>query len=565
MEGDLTTKLHRKQSEKLFNGELKKTFYKQKAPERRFTWGAGLTKEIDNTGQFIKKTAEVPSCCLDPKEEQSEIQEFFRGCDVLITGATGFMGKILIEKLLVSCPNIGKIYLLIREKKGKSFDERFDILFREDVFVRLRELVPNFREKITAIKGDCSVPRLGLSDEDYDMLTKRVSVIFHGAATVRFDEPLKVAAHINVRGVWEMMKFAKQCSSLKSIMHVSTTYSNCTATNNEVVEGFYPPSYDYKRLLDLVDNEPEEDIVKMTPAFIKPWPNTYAFTKQIGEDIVRREGQGLPIGIFRPAIVVATYKEPIRGWSDNIYGPTGVIVGAGTGVLRVIQGDTNNDANLVPVDMVVNGLIAAAYRVSENFKQGKKSIDLFNYVSTVRNPQTWGEFSYWNGMYGKNWPTMLAIWYSSFRLVKYKPVYLLLHFLLHVVPAYLMDAGLVLVGKQPRMVKVYKKIRKFNVVLSFFSTKQFHFTDDNVHKLWGSLSRKDQEIFPFDIADLDWDYFAQGHLLGLRVYLVKDDIDTLHKARLRWKRLHLLHRGLQAFLVLLLSWLLLTLFRLTSN
>lgn len=69
-----------------------------------------------------------------------------------------------------------------------------------------------------------------------------------------------------------------------------------------MMEGFYPSPYDYKRLLDLVENEPEEDIKKITPSFIKPWPNTYAFTKQIGEDVVRAEGHGLPIGIFRPAI-----------------------------------------------------------------------------------------------------------------------------------------------------------------------------------------------------------------------------------------------------------------------
>lgn len=63
-----------------------KPFYKQKPLERKFKWGTGFAKEIDNTGQFIKKISEVPSCCLDPKEEQSDIQEFFRGCDVLITG-----------------------------------------------------------------------------------------------------------------------------------------------------------------------------------------------------------------------------------------------------------------------------------------------------------------------------------------------------------------------------------------------------------------------------------------------------------------------------------------------
>lgn len=75
--------------------------------------------------------------------------------------------------------------------------------------------MPNFREKIAAVKGDCSLPRLGLSDEDYKLLTRNVSVIFHGAATVRFDEPLKLATNINVRGVLEMMKFAKECPMLK--------------------------------------------------------------------------------------------------------------------------------------------------------------------------------------------------------------------------------------------------------------------------------------------------------------------------------------------------------------
>lgn len=175
-------------------------------------------------------------------------------------------------------------------------------------------------------------------------------------------------------------------------MHVSTAYANCTVLDSDITEQFFPAAYDYKKLLHLVDTESDEVVEKMTREFINPWPNTYAFTKQIGEDVIQKEGQGLPMGVFRPAIgrsktlkffsndkkiniflkiyfsVIATYKEPIRGWSDNIYGPTGVIVGAGTGVLRVIQSDEETVANMVPVDMAVNGLIAAAYKISQNFK-----------------------------------------------------------------------------------------------------------------------------------------------------------------------------------------------------
>lgn len=52
------------------------------------------------------------------------ISEFFSGQNVLVTGVTGFMGKVLVEKLLHSCPDIGDIYLLMREKRGKTPSER---------------------------------------------------------------------------------------------------------------------------------------------------------------------------------------------------------------------------------------------------------------------------------------------------------------------------------------------------------------------------------------------------------------------------------------------------------
>lgn len=65
--------------------------------------------------------------------------------------------------------------------------------------------------------------------------------------------------------------------------------------------------------------------------------------------------------LFYFATVMATYKEPIRSWIDNLYGPTGVLVGAGTGVLRTLHGDIDKTAEIVPVDYVVNSMIAASY------------------------------------------------------------------------------------------------------------------------------------------------------------------------------------------------------------
>jgi len=64
--------------------------------------------------------------------------------------------------------------------------------------------------------------------------------------------------------------------------------------------------------------------------------------------------------------VITTYREPVTGWIDNMYGPCGVIVGIGSGVLRVFTGNMDNKAHIVPVDMCVNALLATAWDVARN-------------------------------------------------------------------------------------------------------------------------------------------------------------------------------------------------------
>jgi FlaA1/EpsC-like NDP-sugar epimerase len=61
------------------------------------------------------------------------ITEWFRGRSVLVTGATGFMGKVLVEKLLRSCPDIATVYLLMRPKRGNDIRMRLDELLNTTV------------------------------------------------------------------------------------------------------------------------------------------------------------------------------------------------------------------------------------------------------------------------------------------------------------------------------------------------------------------------------------------------------------------------------------------------
>lgn len=64
------------------------------------------------------------------------ITDFYNGRDVFITGATGFLGKVLIEKLIRSCSNVGRVFVLLRKKRSKSIHERLEEIKKLAVSVR---------------------------------------------------------------------------------------------------------------------------------------------------------------------------------------------------------------------------------------------------------------------------------------------------------------------------------------------------------------------------------------------------------------------------------------------
>lgn len=127
----------------------------------------------------------------------------------------GFMGKMLLEKLLRSCRGIETIYLLIRPKKNKDIHTRIEELFDDLLFERLRTEVPKFRHKLVAINGDCGQAGLGLSLTDRQNLIENVNIVIHAAATVRFDEKLKLAIDINVYGTKDVLNLCKEMQKLK--------------------------------------------------------------------------------------------------------------------------------------------------------------------------------------------------------------------------------------------------------------------------------------------------------------------------------------------------------------
>jgi alcohol-forming fatty acyl-CoA reductase len=147
-------------------------------------------------------------------ESYISIPEFYNGRSIFITGGTGFMGKVLVEKLLRSCPGIKNIYLLIRPKRGQEINLRLSEILNGPLFDKLRKERPNDLNKIIPIHGDITSEELGISEADQAMLSRTVSVVFHSAATVKFDEKLKLSVTINMLGTKRLVQLCQRMISL---------------------------------------------------------------------------------------------------------------------------------------------------------------------------------------------------------------------------------------------------------------------------------------------------------------------------------------------------------------
>lgn len=103
---------------------------------------ADLQVEVD---ELTRETYEINTEC-------SEISKFFSGKNVFITGATGFLGKILMEKIIRSCPDVEGIYLLMRPKKGKDTHERLDEIFKNIVSICCHRILELYLKNVLLMK-----------------------------------------------------------------------------------------------------------------------------------------------------------------------------------------------------------------------------------------------------------------------------------------------------------------------------------------------------------------------------------------------------------------------------
>lgn len=496
--------------------------------------GGGISdREGDVRGPLLGSTLS------EEKGNSSTIRDFFEGRSILVTGVTGFLGKALLLKLLKSCPSLDKVYVIVRSKKNREPHERIATIL--ETAESSGSLSSEQTSKVVAIAGDISKADLGLSEEDTrKMIEAGISVVFHSAATVRFNEPLKDAIEINVGGTQAILKLCKKFKRMQALVYVSTAYSNCNLQRIEEV--VYESNIPAQGILQTSRWMTEGQMEALAPLVMgEEWPNTYTYSKFLAENLLKDECDGLPVAIFRPTIVVNSVKEPSPGWTSSLNGPAGITLGSAMGLVRTLRVDKKLKVDIVPVDWVVNAAIASAWNLADN----KVKTRVYNYSSGSRNPITWEEYMRSCEVYGHEYPPEKCFWYYSLTLTKKRWVYLILRLFLHIWPALLVDSVCSVIGKQKKMLKIYQKVDEFVELSSFFTMNQWTFQDQNLSDTWKQMTEDEKVIFPFDIEHLNWKHYFRNYMFGLRKFLLKEDPKSIPAAISRIKRLRMLHRTVQ--------------------
>ncbi|HYC22735.1 MAG TPA: AMP-binding protein [Candidatus Bathyarchaeia archaeon] len=342
------------------------------------------------------------------------LEEVFRNKRILLTGATGFLGKVFLQVVLRHHPEIEKVHLLIRGDRRSSLGrfrrEIVDSPTMAPLRAHLGERFDGYIEsKVDVVPGDITSEGL-LAADAVPLERGTIDAVVHSAGLVNFEASLAKALDINTIGVAHVLDFCRRMGA--AMLHVSTCYVAGAADGHryedDVEQDWCPDerrsfhlereiedaraaiarveaeSREQLRLAELgaelrngdagagvepVDaSDPalekrrkqwvEERLKEVGKARARSWgwPNTYSYTKSLGEQLVLAARRSLATTVVRPAVIESSLADPFPGWNQgvNTSAPLAYLSAQG---YRFFPARAELVLDVIPVDLVAHAMV----------------------------------------------------------------------------------------------------------------------------------------------------------------------------------------------------------------
>lgn len=448
------------------------------------------------------------------------------------------------------------------------------------------------KQKLTAIEGELVHERLGFSDTEYRQLQDEVDVFINIAGLVQFDPPFDDSLWGNALAAKHVVNFAKGCQDAVFI-HVSTAYV-CGNKPGRVLEELPPPYEQYAAkhrektgmetipgtlseeidgLLSLsaaihAEADSSENLTRfrqeaeaqrkgtrkgldaqikelkaewletrlveegLKHARSRGWNDTYTYMKFLAEQMVMELRDELPTAIIRPSIIESSFSEPEPGWLGGFRMCEPLIVGFGKGRLPDFPADPDIILDIVPVDFVVNAILAAAEATAR-----RGGIEVYHIATGTQNPL------YFRGIFEATYeyfmeypmledgkPVTVPIWkYPSLEEFQRK---LDSRMRLAALAIYTLGKFPMRAAKRKRRQLVLKQsgvktLLHYIRIYAPYTRTSFEFETEKTRGLYDALSPTERQRFNFDVSQIHWKrYFQEIHIPGIKRHVLKIEDGT---------------------------------------
>jgi thioester reductase-like protein len=516
-----------------------------------------------------------------PRVEALSVREALSNRHILLVGVTGFIGKVWLVDLLKHVPDIKKITLLIRRNRTTTAQRRFEKIVEESptldpLHERLGARLGAFlREKVEVVEGDVSQPGLGLDEGTRGRLAKSLDLVVNSAGLTDFNPDLRDALASNVDSALHLVEFLRQCEHA-ALMHLSTCYvvgMRDGRVGEELQDNYNPandpafnPEKEIESLRAMIRRIEEraqsaelakalrrqalgrgadeskveagelDGVVKrnrvrwernklvrvgMKRAQHLGWPNTYTFTKSLGESVLARYGRDLPIAVVRPSIVESSTRSPFSGWNEgiNTSGPLSYLLGTN---FRQLPSNERKCLDIIPVDMVCRGMTLIAAAIVE-----RRHARMYQLATSAINPCDMSRSIELTGLaHRKHYRTQQGI--EHWLKVKFEtiPVSKQRYERLSIptqkaVVSRINRAAERLGMKKPPLARAERDLSRAEKLIELYEPFILHnehvFECENARMLSAALVPEEREWFQFDPESIDWwDYWINIHIPALR-------------------------------------------------